>query len=87
MTFIAVHVEVTCHLKFTLGANSGSHTSQFGSGGHILYCSRIRKKLKYRIIKNVTYREQTDREQRNQLQRPLYHHTDGTLWVKQANST
>ena len=35
ITYIAVRVEVSCLLKFTLGANLGSHTSQFGSGGHI----------------------------------------------------
>jgi len=36
---------------------------QFGSGGHVLCCSRIRKNVKYRIRKNITYREQrTDRQ-------------------------
>ena len=44
----------------------------------------LEKNVTYRIIKNVTYREQrthrqiTDRKQRMQLQRPLYHHTNGT---------
>ena len=77
ITFITVRVEESCLLRFTLAANSGSHTSQFGSCGLILYCSRIRKYVTYRIRKNATYiqrtyREQKDREQRNQLQRPLY---------------
>ena len=54
ITYITYRVVVSCHLKFTPGTNSGSHTLQFGSGGHILYCSRIRK--------NVTEnREQTEK--------------------------
>ena len=31
----------------TPAANLGAYTSQFGSGGLIFYCSRIRKKVKY----------------------------------------
>ena len=31
MTFITVRVEVSCLLIFTLGTNSGAHTSQFES--------------------------------------------------------
>ena len=69
--------EVLCLLKFTLGANSESHTLQFGCGSLILYCSRIRKHATYRIRKKCNG-EQTDTEPRTQLQRPLYHRTDGT---------
>ena len=31
ITFITVCVEVSCLFRFTLGTNSGAHTSQFGS--------------------------------------------------------
>ena len=49
-----------------MAANSGAYTSQFGSGSLILYCSRIRKYVTYRIRKNVTEdrTQRTDREQR-----------------------
>ena len=59
ITFITVGVEVSCLLKFTQGTNSGSHTSQLGSGGHILYCSKIRKKV---TENRQTDRQRTDRE-------------------------
>ncbi len=45
MTFITVGVKVSCLLRFTSGANSRSHISQFGDGGLILYWSRIRKNV------------------------------------------
>ena len=32
ITFITVCVKVSCLLRFAQGANSGAHTSQFGSG-------------------------------------------------------
>ena len=54
MTFITVGVEVSFVLRFTLAANSVAHASQFGDGGLILFCSRIRK--------FVTHREHTDRQ-------------------------
>ena len=67
MTFITVHIEVSCLLRFTLATISVAHTSQFGDGGLIIYWSRIRKFVKYRI----RYKgEHTDR-QKKQLQRPL----------------
>ena len=62
--------KVSCLLRFTLAAISGAHTSQFGDGGLILYWSRIRKFVTYRIRKNVENRQRTDR-QRKQLQRLL----------------
>ena len=55
--------EVSCLLRFTPVSYLRAHTSQFGSGGLILYWSRIRK--------NVTQPQRTDREQRKLLQRPL----------------
>ena len=50
--------------RFTPAANSRAHTSQFGSSGLIIYWSRIRKFVTYRIRKNVTENWQTEnREQ------------------------
>ena len=74
ITYIAVHVEVSCLLKLTLSTNSGSHTSQFGSGSHILYCSRIRKK----VIEN---KEQTEKAIIEATQIPMDRR------VEQANIT
>ena len=66
ITFIAVCVEVSCLLKFTTGTNLGSHKSQFGCGGHILYCSRIRKNVTEngqteKLEKKVTDNRQTEK--------------------------
>ena len=58
ITFITVHVEVSCLLRYTPATNLGAHTSQFGDGGHILYWSRIRK--------NVTYTQRTEKPQRTE---------------------
>ena len=55
--------EVSCLFRFTPAANSGSHTSQFGSGGLILYWSRIRKFVTHR---QTTENRRTDREQRTE---------------------
>ena len=74
MTFITVHLEVSCLFRFTLAANSLAHTSQFGDGGPILYYSRIRKYVTYRIRKNVTYIQRT--ENREQTKKPI---TEATL--------
>ena len=53
MTFITLHVEVSCLLRFTLAVNSVAHTSKFGDSSHILYWSRIRK--------NVTHIQRTEK--------------------------
>ena len=68
MTFITVGVKVSCLLRFTSAANYIAHTSQLCDGGLILCWSRIRK---FVTQLRRTHREQTDREQRKQLQRPL----------------
>ena len=61
-----MRVIVSCVLKFTLAANSRAQTSQFGSGGLISYCSRIRKNITYRIRKNVTEnRQRTENRESN----------------------
>ena len=71
---VGPYVEASCLLKLTLSANSGSHTSQFGCGGHILYCSRIRKKV-------TENRKQPDRHQRTDRQRTEKVITEATLIV------
>ena len=58
MKFITVGVEISCVLRFTLAANYGAHTLQFGDGGLILCLSRIRKFVTY---PRRTHREQTEK--------------------------
>ena len=72
MTFITVWVEVSCHLRFTLAANSVAHTSQFSDVGLILCWSRIRK--------FVTHREHTYRQTDRQTEKAI---TEATLipWI------
>ena len=65
MTFIAVRVEVSCLLKFTLAANLGAYTLQFGCGGLVLYCSRIRKFVTYRIRKKSNIQRTENRQTEN----------------------
>ena len=69
-----MRVEVSCP-----SANSGSHTSQFGSGGLILYWSRIRKFVTYRIRKKCNI-QRTDRQRREKAI------TEATLLPYQWNS-
>ena len=71
-----MRVIVSCVLKFTLAANSGAQTSQFGSGGLISYCSRIRKNITYRIRKNVT-------ENRQRIEKPI---NEATIMLYQWNA-
>ena len=77
ISYIAVRVYGIYVLELTLTANSGSHTSQFGSGSHILYCSRIRK--------NVTENRQTDREQTDSESNYRSHSNPVDHWVEWAN--
>ena len=66
--------KVSCLLRFTPATNSGAHTLQFRDCGLILYWSRIRKFVTYRIRKNIENKIQAYKHtniQRKQLQRPL----------------
>ena len=60
ITFIAVCIEVSCLLKFTLATNSGAHTLQFGPA-------------KYHIILDSLWLQIREHTYRNSVMAALYY--------------